>query len=310
MRHVNHGHVNNAGFINDQDYDARDSRPLLAVIGDSYIEALIIPYPLTLHGRLSQAVDRTRRVYSFGASGASLIDYLFYAEHAVRAYGARRFVVNVVSNDFDEMLLRYKHDPGYHYYAEAADGALAPVLIDYHPGAMRFLTHNSMLCRYLWHNVGTTPFGFRVRAALGSLIPGSGVPPGQPPLAVAGNSADSERIEMSKRAVREVLADFPIRTGVAPASILFLVDSVRVFDPPSLAAARTGYFGIMRSYFIEEALRRGFEVRDLQDGFARRHARDGADFQYPDDGHWNPTGHEEAANAVLESRLWRDFLAD
>ena len=305
MRHVNHGHINNAGFVNDQDYDAGGSDPLLAVVGDSYIEALIIPYSQTLHGRLSHAAGQSRRVYSFGASGASLLDYLVYAEHAARTYGARRFVVNVVGNDFDEMLLRYKHDPGYHYYAEAG-GGLAPVRIDYRLGLARVLTHNSMLCRYLWHNVGTTPFGFRVRAAIRSLIPGSGGP------AAVGNTADGadpERIEMSKRAVLAVLADFPVRTGAAPADILFLVDSLRVFNSPALAAARTSYFGIMRSYFIKEARRRGFEVLDLQDRFARRHAQDDADFQYPDDGHWNPIGHEEAANAVLESRLWRDFLA-
>ena len=32
---VNRIRVNNAGYVNDQDYDARDPRPLLAVVGDS-----------------------------------------------------------------------------------------------------------------------------------------------------------------------------------------------------------------------------------------------------------------------------------
>jgi hypothetical protein len=63
----------------------------------------------------------------------------------------------------------------------------------------------------------------------------------------------------------------------------------------------------MRTYFIEEARRRGFEVQDMQDWFALRYARDHSAFQFPDDGHWNPIGHEEAANAVLGSRLWQTF---
>ena len=36
---VNRGHINNYGFVNDQDYDPTQSTPLLAVVGDSYVEA-------------------------------------------------------------------------------------------------------------------------------------------------------------------------------------------------------------------------------------------------------------------------------
>ena len=42
MALANHGHVNNAGFVTDQDYRKDDERPLLAVIGDSMIEAGMI----------------------------------------------------------------------------------------------------------------------------------------------------------------------------------------------------------------------------------------------------------------------------
>jgi hypothetical protein len=65
----------------------------------------------------------------------------------------------------------------------------------------------------------------------------------------------------------------------------------------------------MRTYFINEARARSFEVADLQDWFAHRHEADGAVFQFPDDAHWNATGHEEATKAVLASHVWRDFQA-
>src|SRR5215510_6185490 len=35
---VNRGRINNDGFVNDNDYRIDDPRPLLAVIGDSYVE--------------------------------------------------------------------------------------------------------------------------------------------------------------------------------------------------------------------------------------------------------------------------------
>ena len=83
------GRVNNAGYVNDQDY-VRDGPPLIAVIGDSFIEAQMVPYAETLQGRLATALSGKFRVYSFAASGAPLSQYLVFAGHAAREYGAAR----------------------------------------------------------------------------------------------------------------------------------------------------------------------------------------------------------------------------
>ena len=320
LNHPNHGHINNYGFTNDHDYDASDLRPLLAVIGDSYIEAFIVPYKLTVQGRLDQRAGRERRVYSFGASGASLIDYLYYADYVSKTFKAQYFVINIVNNDFDEMLFRYKQVHGLHYFAERADGTLFPILMDYRQNqTLRFLADNSALFRYLAFNVGSTPFGYGIRQSIeGAMAFIRGIFIRSHPVdqnntlseASAGHTTSLpavNRVEISKRAVQSVLDEFPIRTGMPPSRILFLVDSYRLFAEPALAEARNSYFGVMRTYFIEEARRRGFEVQDMQDWFALRYARDHSAFQFPDDGHWNPIGHEEAANAVLGSRPWQTF---
>src|SRR5437762_14134481 len=47
MHNVVHGRVNNAGFVNGQDY-LRDGLPLIAVIGDLFIEAEVVPYAQSL----------------------------------------------------------------------------------------------------------------------------------------------------------------------------------------------------------------------------------------------------------------------
>ncbi len=102
---ANRVRVNNYGFVNNQDYDHHSTTPLLAVIGDSYVEALIVPYEDTLHGRLATFLGNRSRVYSFGSSGSALSQYLAYAQYAKDTFRPHAMLIVVVGNDFDESLL-------------------------------------------------------------------------------------------------------------------------------------------------------------------------------------------------------------
>jgi hypothetical protein len=95
---VNRGHVNNAGFVNDQDYRRDGETPLLAVVGDSYIEALMVPYAGTVQARLAERLAGRLRVYSFAASGAPLSQYLIWARHAVRGYHAQALLIIIIGS--------------------------------------------------------------------------------------------------------------------------------------------------------------------------------------------------------------------
>ena len=46
--------INNAGYRNDQDYERGLTTPLLALIGDSYVAAAMVPYDQTLSARLAR----------------------------------------------------------------------------------------------------------------------------------------------------------------------------------------------------------------------------------------------------------------
>ena len=157
---VNQGTVNNVGFINDQNYDANDSSPLLAIIGDSFVEALMVPYRETMHGRLAKAVVDGGRVYSFGFSGAALSQYLAWAQFATRAYNPDGLIFVVVGNDFDQSLTKYDSSPGFHHYAIEANGELSLGRSDYEPGFFRPLVYRSALLRYLIFNLKA---GYTVR---------------------------------------------------------------------------------------------------------------------------------------------------
>jgi hypothetical protein len=289
--------VNNAGYVNDQDYSNEDVRPLLAVIGDSYVEAAMVPYPETMYGRLADALREKMKVYSFGVSGAPLSQYLIWAGHAVRGYGAQAVIINVVGNDFDESHLSFLTGPGWWVYAPGSDGSLHLRLAEYRPGWLRSLASNSALARYVFFNLQFT----NTWRELMSLLFGS------PAIAApryAGNTvaeADAARMDASLAVINAFFRDLPHVVGLPPDRILFTLDGFRY---PGAVPNDDTYFRKMRQAFIAKAQSLHYDAIDLDRWFFAEYAKKHERFEYPIDGHWNGIGHEVVAQAVLAS----DFL--
>jgi hypothetical protein len=294
---VNLRRVNNAGWVNNQNYRKEDETPLLAILGDSYVEALMVPYGNTLYGRLANELEGRWRVYSFGASGAPLSQYLIWARHAVHEYGARAVIINVVGNDFDESHIAYNTGPGWWVYVPGPNGSLHLRLIEYRPGWLRSVVHNSALARYIFFNLQFWITWNEIRSFFF----------GSPALAApryAGNTAAEAgpvRVQTSLAAIDAVFRDLPAIVGLPPNRILFTLDGFRY---PAVAAAGTGtYFDLMRRAFRSKALSLGYEVIDLDSDFFEHYAAHGQRFEYPHDGHWNEIGHAVAVKALLASKL-------
>jgi hypothetical protein len=293
------GRVNNAGFVNDQDY-VRDGPPLIAVIGDSFIEAQMVPYAETLQGRLAAALAGKFRVYSFAASGAPLSQYLVYAGYAVREYGAQAVVINVVGNDYDESLAAYKFGPGYWLYAPDASGALRLRLSDHQPGTMTSIARHSALVRYVFINLRLLEVAGWLRETGAALF----ATPAKAAPRYAGNtdaSVDPKRVKDSLDALDAFFRDVPERVGLPPDRVLFTLDGFRSADAAQAGAGT--YFDLMRGAFMQKAAAHGYEVIDLDTRFIPRNTRTGERFEFADDAHWNGVGHGVAAEAVLESKL-------
>ena len=291
------GHINNAGFVNDRDYSADAPGPLMAVIGDSYVEAAMIPADETFHGRLAGELGDRGRIYSFGASGAPLSQYLVWADHVRRTYAPDAMAVLVIGNDFDESLLAYKSAPGFHYFAPDGDGTLRLTRVDYVPGRIGIV--RSAFARYLLLNLQAYDTLNRVVARLRG-EPGA--------MAFAGNvpvRVDDRRLADSMKATDAFLRDLPEASGLPPERLVLMVDGLH-----DIADAGPGYretfFWRMRTYLAEQARRRGFEVVDLQPHLdARARATGRAMDLRPIDGHWSAEGHAVAAEALRETAAYR-----
>jgi hypothetical protein len=302
---VNRLRVNNAGYVNNRDYSTGDTRPVLAVVGDSYVEAATVPYDETIHGRLAAATARYARVYSFGASGAPLSQYLIWAREARERWNAQALVVVVVGNDFDESLAAYKVGPGFHHYVETPPGSLELRRFDYQPGRFRGLVRHSALARYLVFNLNLLEHLRSWKAAVSLSFTGAALAD-----AYVGNTAarvDPERLRRSQEAVRAFLRDLVTVAGWQASQVAFVVDGVRypALDP----AVAASYFARMRRFFLDEARRAGYEAVDLDTHFFARLQQGPARFEHPADAHWNGLGHSVAAEAVAATSSFANFAS-
>lgn len=296
FENVNRGRVNKAGFVNDLEYVRDDPRPLLAVIGDSFVEALMVPYAQTLQARL-QAAAAPARVYSFAASGAPFSQYLAWAEHAVRDYRAAGIAMVIVGNDFAESLASFGLKPGMHQYRADGAGGLVLERTDFAPVAWRGWLARSALVRYLWLNL-QLPDRLAALRRLGAAQDFAGFTPAQVPEALVRDST---------AAIDAFLAELPLRTGLAPEKIAFLVDGFRY---PEAARDQAGsYFATMRNAFLQRARQAGFVAIDMDPPFFAAFAATGQRFDFPNDGHWSGAGHEIAAKVLIKNGFPARVLA-
>ncbi|WP_022663499.1 SGNH/GDSL hydrolase family protein [Paucidesulfovibrio longus] len=293
-------HSNNYGFINNQDYDKEAVPPLLSVIGDSYVEAVMVPYSETGFGRLATTLQGRMRVYSFGRSGAPLSQYLATAKWVHEEFSPQCMVFVIVGNDFDESLFKYKQAPGFSYFKEE-NGELKLKLIDYTPGLGVQVITRSKLLMYLVTNLHI------IERLQGLFKP-------RPKTEYVGQTiaqASEERLRDSEKAVNAFFKALPQAAQLPPDRILFVVDGIRpdLYDPKMLAQDSSTYFWKMRHQFMRLAKEQGYRTVDMQQVFIEDWKQHHRRFEFEGDMHWNGYAHGLFAREVLRSGLVEAVLS-
>jgi len=289
-----HKHSNNYGFNHYADYDPQAKTPLLAVIGDSFVEAHEVDAGKSAAELLHASRHGAGRVYSFGISGAPLSTYLAYADWARLNFRPDALAVVVIANDFDESLLKYKDEPRLYYFNDS--GLL--VRVDYQLSPLKKLMRHSAFLRYLQHHM---LLSHRL-AALEKRLTGEVGPDYEQTMA--------QRMPDMRRAVDYFLAQLPERSGLEPAKIALILDADRpaIYSEAELARSEKGYFEQMRGYIGAQARRRGFEVIDLKPVFIARYKREGQRFEFPTDKHWNELGQRVVAQELERSSVFQQVF--
>ncbi|MEN8128858.1 MAG: SGNH/GDSL hydrolase family protein [Pseudomonadota bacterium] len=150
--------INSDGWNSPYEYSRKKSDKVyrIAVIGDSYVEALQVDYdksfPYLLEMKLSKTDNCEFEVYSFGHSGANLIQYLNVLRNAVVQLRPDLVIYNIVYNDFQESLYGYARKDNWSVSIKGKSiNQVPPIPLNTH--LIKRIISKSALARYIVINL-------------------------------------------------------------------------------------------------------------------------------------------------------------
>lgn len=288
-RQRGHWRVNEQGWISDIDYrpPAERDLPLIAIIGDSYVEALHVDVDACMAAVLRRRLEGQFDVYSFGVSGAPLSQYLLMSRHVARTYDPDVIVFNVVPNDLAESLKNVDAKDHCLQLASRNDSLLWVPPEPYVPNRLRRALSQSAFVRYLVFNVRVTNIRaiFRSRRRPGAMR----------------DNVDLDFVQRYRPLVTAATERIvrTIRRENADRELIFLMDAPRanIYEGVPVSPAAGWMWETMR----EACHASGVRFVDLTESFERLYERRGEPFNSPYDYHWNEWGHRAAAGVLVDS---------
>lgn len=286
-----HWRINNDGWNSAIDYAPAGDRgkPLVAIIGDSYIDALQVNVGESVADELRRRQEGRREVYSFGFSGAPLSEYLQMSRYVREVFRPEVLVFNLVYNDFDESLREMAPRPYFLQLSQGAGGLEEAPPKPYEPSRIKRLAARSAIVRYLWLNLHLPDLLQSWKA------------PQVDPDRFYGN-VDAVELQRHRELVERATFDLVdrIRQENPDTEIIFMMDAPRtdIYE----GKPGEGRLGWLHQLMRRACERSGCRFLDLTTPFRERYERDHVPFNFPNDYHWNEAGHALAAE-VLDAAL-------
>ena len=289
--------INNAGWNSAVDYFPRNQRqkPLIALIGDSYIEAFQVNIEDSMAGRLREKLKNHFDVYEFGRSGAPLSQYLHMSRYVIEHYEPDILIVNVIHNDFDQSL-RNKNPVPFFLELETTGSEISEASLlgsEVTANTLTKLAFRSAILRYVWSNL-----------KYGELWK-------KPPQIIRAQGQVEAKVEPTNGAGGSVQPSADIykatdyivsrmKEETAGRELVFIIDALRsdIYND-TLESSRTSW---MNDLLREVCERYDVKLIDLTKPFLARYQASKVKFNSEYDGHWNEEGHRFAAE-VLHAAL-------
>ncbi len=273
MKNAQHLRSNNFGFVDTQDFVPNPDA--IAVIGDSFVEANMLPPDQRVGPALSRALPNTT-VYSLGGPGSSLLDYAERAQLASQKLAIQRFVFVLEVGDVRQALC----GSGNHHgpCINPNTGTLESFQRSSASGLKTWARH-SALAQYVFSQLKFNP-----AAWLKSL---HSKPSTQRPARI---ESDPVSPQLARQIITRFLNALP-PTAQAP---VILIDG-----PRGRSSIEMGWNLDHMAILRDMAEAAGARVVDLAPHFDAWRSANHLSLEVgPYDGHWNPIGHQIAAEAA------------
>lgn len=273
--------INNAGWNSVFDYYPRTNHdiPRVAILGNSYIEALASDVEYHIDAELVRLIEDSIDVYSFGVSGATFAQFLGMIPYIESEFDPDLYLIMLgsfgISRSLDSSFSPYRFfvaltDSGYNLFSPPEAYSRNPY------GRVVF---RSALARYLWLNrqVGVE----RLDVESEEMVLDSSVP---------------EEIPVGHyEAARFFLQSF--EEELRGKKVIFFADGNR----QAIYEGLTEYpkemdYRILEGVMEEDEM---FSLVDLTDFMRDEYAENGIRFSTDYDPHWNNHAHRTAARALL-----------
>lgn len=144
LRDAQHMRANNHGFAAEHDFQSGSAA--IGLVGDSFVEASMLPWPDRPAAQLERALGGARPVYAMGGPGSSLLDYAERIRWAHETLGLRDFVVMMEATDASQALCNSGN-----VHARCLDPQRLTPIVQHRPpsGRVKDLLRESALAQYL-----------------------------------------------------------------------------------------------------------------------------------------------------------------
>jgi len=276
LGNAHHSKINRQGFNNSP--DLQDNAKVL-VIGDSFIESLMLDQSQTVQGYLGASLHGG--VYAASASANGLADSLQIARVFVPRIHPKNVVLFVEPTDVSGVL----SPPlaGHSAFKTTTDG-MTVVHHAYTESPAKMWALHSAVLRYAYYNL-------KLQEWFGSKFQSRNTPA---PL-------DHETYARNREAaLRYYLEQLRLLGQTRDVKFIFLLDGDRKAMYANNRQGEKTWQGDDRAAFLAIVRQYGFDVADMQPVFERDWAlrRERLDF-LPMDGHWNAVAHRLAAEQLL-----------
>lgn len=284
------------------EFKAPEGLTRIAIIGDSFVEALQVPYDASLAERVEKAGQGRIQVYRFGISGAPLSHYLAMARHVAQTYHPDMIVLVLVHNDFDESFsaVAGRYTSSFLKFRMAGDQVAGEIPPTPYQATWRDSLRQTATLRYLYYRQKLNPVNL-----LAQLWPAA------PPVYQANVALDavvSQRAAIGG-ATDYAFAQFQALSREHKFQPLVIMDGDRrsiVAGTDSAALYRDGALWL-NAMAAEAAAKAQTPFIDLHPLFEADWRLNHQPLNFVSDNHWNEHGHRVAAQALEQFLVGTKF---